>query len=175
VTVVRGTGAWPLLDALPSGYVGEKLINLDRARVQGIDVSATWQATDKFSLKAGLLFSDARIICSALSPALAGSQMPQVPRYSALLSSTWKVSEKSSLSLRVRSESRKFLDSENTLPVRATVLADLGLTYQLTQHAEIYLTAENLFNCRIETSRSSNGLVYTGSPRIVLCGLRLKW
>ena len=143
--------------------------------MQGFEVSAAWRATDKFSLKAGLLFNDARIVRSSLVPTLGGNQMPQVPRYSALLSSTWKVSEKLSLSLRVRSESRKFLDSENTLPLKAAVLTDFGLTYPFTRHAELYLSADNLFNCRIETNRSSEGLVYTGSPRIVLCGLRLKW
>lgn len=175
IGIVRGTGELPMLDTLPAGYRGERLINLGKVRMQGMEISAAWQATDNFFLKASCLFNDAKIGRSAISPTLDGNLMPQVSRYSALLSSTWKVSAKSSLRLRVRSESRKFLDSENALPLKATILADLGLTHQLTKHAELYLTADNLFNCRIETSRSSDGLVYTGSPRVVLCGLRLKW
>jgi outer membrane receptor protein involved in Fe transport len=175
LTLARGSGEFPLLDTLPAGYLGRKRINLDRARVQGIELSATWHPDTALTLEASLLLNDATTLRSTLSPALDGKRMPDVPRRTALLSATWRPTEAISLRLRVRSIGRQFVDGENTLLLGEAVIADFGATCILNKHTELYLTVENLTDSNLETSRDADGLVYIGSPRLVLGGLRLKW
>jgi outer membrane receptor protein involved in Fe transport/tetratricopeptide (TPR) repeat protein len=173
--IARGTNESQLVDALPSGYFVQKRINLDRARVQGLKLSAEWKPVEAFTLNASVLFNETTIVRSGIAPQLAGKQMAQVARRSAILNATWQASAKTKFSFRVRYLDRQFVDDENTLRLGAAVVADLGASYDLTQHVELYLTADNLFDSVIETSRSDDGLVYICSPRLVLVGVRVRW
>jgi hypothetical protein len=54
------------------------------------------------------------------------------------------------------------------------VIADLGASYSLGR-GELFLTIENLGDARIETGRSADGLVNTGTPRLAVTGFRCVW
>ena len=173
--IVQGSGESLLVDALPSGYFAQKRINLDRARVQGLKLATEWKPAKAFTLNASVLFNDPTIVRSSIAPQLAGKQIAQVTRRTAILNATWQAYAKIKLNLRVRYLGRQFVDDENTLRLGAAVVADLGVSYDLTQHVELYLTADNLFDSVLETSRSDDGLVNIGSPRLVLVGVRVRW
>jgi len=173
--VARGSGESLLVDALPSGYFAQKRINLDRARVQGLKLATDWKPVKTFALNASVLFNDPTIVRSSIAPQLTGKQMAQVARRTAILNAAWQASAKIKFSFRVRYLDRQFVDDENTLRLGAAVVADLGANYDLTQHIELYLTADNLFDSVVETSRSDDGLVNMGSPRLLLVGVRVRW
>jgi outer membrane receptor protein involved in Fe transport len=173
--IAQGSGESLLVDALPSGYFAQKRINLDRVRVQGLKLAAEWKPAEAFTLNASVLFNDPTIVRSGIAPQLAGKQMAQVSRRSAILNATWQASAKARFNFRVRYLDRQFVDDENTLRLGAAVVADLGVSYDLTKHVELYLTADNLFDSVIETSRSDDGLVNVSSPRLVLVGVRVRW
>ena len=173
--IQRGSGGFPMVDALPSGYFVQQRINLDRVRVQGLKLSASWQPGTAFSLEASLLFNDPTILHSAIAPELEGRQMAGVSRRIAILSAKWQASKDLSFRLRVRSLGRQFVDDENTLRLGDAIVADVGANYAVTEHAELYLTAENLTDAAVETNRSTNGVVCIGAPRLILGGLRWKW
>jgi iron complex outermembrane receptor protein len=153
----------------------QKRINLDRARVQGLKLAADWKPVTTVTLNASVLFNDPTIVRSSIAPQLAGKQMAQVTRRTAILNATWQASAKIKFNFRVRYLGRQFVDDENTLRLSAAVVADLGASYDLTQQVELYLTADNLFDSVVETSRSDDGLVNIGSPRLVLVGVRVRW
>jgi outer membrane receptor protein involved in Fe transport len=173
--IQRGSGEFPMVDALPSGYFVQQRINLDRARVQGLKLSAGWQPGTAFSLEASLLFNDSTILHSAIAPGLEGRQMAGVSRRIAVLSAKWQASRDLAFRFRVRSLGRQFVDDENTLRLGDAIVADVGANYAVTEHADFYLTAENQTDVAVATSRSTNGVVCIGAPRIVLCGVRLRW
>jgi outer membrane receptor protein involved in Fe transport len=173
--IQSGSGEFPMVDVLPSGYFVQQRINLDRARVQGLKLSASWQPVTTFSLDASLLFNDSTILHSAIAPGLEGRQMAGVSRRIAVLSAKWQASRDLAFQFRVRSLGRQFVDDENTLRLGDAIVADVGANYAVTEHAEFYLTAENLTDVAVATSRSTNGVVCIGAPRIVLCGVRLRW
>jgi hypothetical protein len=52
---------------------------------------------------------------------------------------------------------------------------DLGAVYPLGRGWELFVSAENLGNARIETGRSADGVVNTGTPRLGLAGVRGSW
>ena len=52
------------------------------------------------------------------------------------------------------------------------MVVDVGASYDVTKHCQLYLNAENLTDERIETGRSADGIVNTGTPRLVLGGVR---
>lgn len=175
VTVARGPGVFPLFGTLPAGGIGRQRLNLDEIRVQGIELSARWRPVDSLSVAAGCLYNDATVRRAAVSPALAGNRLAEVPRQSATVSATWVGPGRLSLSPRLRWIGRQFDDDENTLILGETVIVDLGLSLPVRRHVDGFITIENLTDTRIETARSATGVISTGTPRIALAGLRGKW
>ncbi|MEO6246930.1 MAG: TonB-dependent receptor [Opitutaceae bacterium] len=155
--------------------LGRQRLNLDRTRTQGLEFSAAWHVAYRFSLTGDILFNDATVRRASVAPALVGKRVAQVPRRSAALGASWRAPGKLTFTPRVRWIGRQFEDDENQLTLGEVVVADLGVSRPLTKHLELFLTAENLGNARIETGRSADGIVNTGTPRLILGGLRGKW
>jgi len=175
VTIAHGPGTFPIVGFLPAGGLGRQRMNLDRIRVQGLELSAKWQPVPSLSLTADYLANDATVRATALAPALVGKRLAQVPRQSAAFGASWQPVKKFTLTPRVRALDRQFEDDENLLVLGAALVLDLGASYQLTDRCELYLTAENLTDERVETGRSTDGIVNTGTPRLLLGGVRCAW
>jgi hypothetical protein len=75
--IARGSSESLFVDALPSGYFVQKRINLDRARVQGLKLTADWKPVKGFTLNASVLFNEPTIVRSSIAPQLAGKQVAQ--------------------------------------------------------------------------------------------------
>ncbi len=175
VTLARGPGTFPLFGTLAAGGIGRQRLNVDRIRVQGVEFSATWHASETLSFTAAALFNDPIVRRASVNPALVGNQVAQDPRHSASLGATWRALGKITLTPRLRWIGRQFEDDENTLRLGECVVADLGASRALTPHLELFLTIENLGNTRVETGRSADGIVNVGTPRLALAGLRGHW
>src|SRR6185503_16623042 len=98
-----------------------------------------------------------------------------VPRQSASLGALWAAPAKITVAPRVRWMGRQFEDDENQLVLGSVVVADLGLSRPIGRHLELFLNVENLGNARIETGRSTDGIVNVGTPRLALFGVRGSW
>lgn len=177
VTVARGPGTYPLFGVIPAGGVGRQRLNLDRTRVRGLELSARWAPTRHANLSADYLYNDATVTRATVAPALVGQRIAQVPRHSAALGASLRPFSRLTLTPRVRWIDRQFEDDENQLVLGAAVITDLGLNYQLRErpNLSVFLTCENLFDTRIETGRTADGLVNIGTPRLLLGGFRGSW
>jgi len=175
VTLYRGPGTFPIVGFVPAGGLGRQRLNLDRARVQGIELSAQWIVSPALALRGDFLFNDATVQEASVAPALVGKRLAQVPEQSGSLGATWRPVAKLNLTARVRYLGRQFEDDENLLVLGAVVVTDLGASYDVTKNLQLYVNAENLTDARIETGRTPDGLVNTGTPRLVVGGVRLNW
>ncbi len=175
VTVAQGPGTFPLFGFIPAGTTGVQRQNLDRVQVRGAELSAKWQPAPSLTLNLSYLYDDTAVQQAAVAPALVGKQLAQVPRHSATLGASWRAPGGLTLTPRVRWLGRQFEDDQNLLILRAAVVADFNLSYPITPHLTLFLTVENLGNARIETGRSTSGLVNTGTPRLAFGGIRAAW
>ncbi|MDP3069256.1 MAG: TonB-dependent receptor [Opitutaceae bacterium] len=175
VTIARGPGTFPIVGTLAAGGLGRQRLNLDRTRTQGFELSAKWSPIAAFTISADALFNDATVRRAAVAPGLVGKQIAQVPRRSAALGATWRAPGQFTFTPRVRWIGRQFEDDENLLRLGEVVVADLSVSRPITKQIELFLTAENLGNARIETGRSADGVVNVGTPRLVLGGVRGRW
>ncbi len=175
VTLARGPGTFPLFGVLSAGGVGRQRLNLDRTRVRGIELSATARPFPDLSLTADYLYNDAKVRRATVAPALVGKRLAQVPRHTASLGAVWKAPGQLSVVPRLRWIGRQFEDDENQLTLGEVVIVDLSVSHALSKQLEVFLSCENLGNARIETGRTADGLVNTGTPRLLLAGLRGSW
>ena len=175
VTLAHGPGTFPIVGFIPAGGLGRQRLNLDRLRVQGIELSIKWQPAPTLSLSADYLYDDATVQRASLAPNLVGKRLAQVPQQSASFGATWQPFRKFALTPRIRALGRQFEDDENLLRLGAALVVDLGASYRVTTNCEVYATCENLTDARIETGRSTDGIVNTGTPRLALAGVRCSW
>lgn len=172
VTVARGPGTFPGIGFVPAGGEGRRRLNLDRARVQGAALSAHWTLTSALKLDVQYLYDDATVRRATVSPTLEGLRLAQVPRHSASAGLDWKQGVWT-ISPQVRFVGEQFEDDANTLRLAAATLTDVAVHMRIDPHAEIFMSAENIFDHRLETGRSADGLVNVGSPRLILFGIRV--
>lgn len=175
VTLARGPGTFPLFGTLAAGATGRQRLNLDRTRVQGIELSARWSPRPALAFTADYLGNSAEVRRAAVAPALVGKRVAQVPRHSAAFGATWRAPGGIVVTPRLRTLGRQFEDDENQLRLGAVTIVDLGLSRPLTRHLELFVSAENLGRARIETGRSADGVVNTGTPRLIFGGVRGVW
>lgn len=175
VTIVRGPGTFPIVGFVAAGGVGRQRQNLDRIRVQGVELAGTWNVSPDLSLSADYIYNDATVRRASTAPALVGKRVAQVPRVNASLSASWRGPAGLTFTPRIRGIGRQFEDDENQLTLGAVSIIDLGVSRRMSPHIELFLNVENLANARIETGRTADGLVNVGTPRLVLGGLRGTW
>ncbi len=175
VTLARGPGTFPVVGTLAAGALGRQRLNLDRTRVQGLEFSARWTPRAALTVTADALLNDATVRRAAVAPALVGKRVAQVPRRTAALGATWRAPGRFVVTPRLRYLGRQFEDDENQLVLGAAVVADLSVSRPLTHRLEVFISAENLGDTRLETGRSADGVVNVASPRLVLAGLRGRW
>jgi outer membrane receptor protein involved in Fe transport len=173
VTLVRGPGTFPIVGFVPAGGTGRQRLNLDRLRVQGAELSAEWRPAAAASFTAAYLYNDATVQRAAAAPALAGKRLAQVPRQTLALGATVHAG-RLTLTPRVRVISRQFEDDENQLILGAVAIADVAVSWTL-RGGEVYVSVENVGDVRIETGRSADGIVNTGTPRLATAGVRWGW
>jgi outer membrane receptor protein involved in Fe transport len=175
VTIARGPGAFPVVGTLPAGGLGRQRLNLERIRVNGIELAAAWRPAPALTLEAAMLFNDATVRSAPISRVLEGKQLAQVPRSSATLSAAWRGPSGLTFSGRARALGRQFEDDENQLVLGAALVADTTVSVPAGRRAEIFLSVENASDTRIETGRGADGVVNVAGPRAWRAGLRARW
>jgi outer membrane cobalamin receptor len=175
VTVARGPGTFPIVGTLAAGGLGRQRLNLDTTRVRGIEFSTNYRLNDRLRFTAEALWNDATVRRADVAPALEGKRVAQVPRHTLTFGGTWRAPGGITLTPRLRWIGAQSEDDENTLRLGEVAVIDLGAFYPLGRGWELFVSAENLGNARIETGRSADGVVNTGTPRLGLAGVRGSW
>ncbi len=173
VTLFRGPGTFPVVGFVPVGGTGRQRLNLDRLRVRGVELSADWRPAPWATFFAAYLYNDARVQRAGVAPALEGKRLAQVPRHTVSLGATARAG-RLAFTPRMRVIGRQFEDDENQLILGTAAVVDASLAWTV-RAGEIFVTVENAGDARIETGRSADGLVNTGTPRLTTGGIRWSW
>lgn len=173
VTVLERS-AWPgLCGFVPAGGLCRQRRNVDQTRVLGLDVMNTFRVGDHFQASLGYLWNDARVRQSP-TPDLVDKRVAQVPEHTGVLWVQYQHPRFLTGIVQVRYESSRFEDDLNTLRLRPVWSVDASVRRTVFRGVELYVSAENLFDARIEAGRSPDGTVTLGTPRVVRAGLHVQ-
>lgn len=176
VTLGRGPGNIPGVGFVPAGGSGRQRRNLDAVRVRGFELAAHWSPLPSLRLHTDYLLSDARVRAAAAPAAdLAGRRLAQVPRHTVVVGTAWQAPAQVKATARLRWTSAQFEDDENALRLAPAATVDLGLSRTFGDRWTLFAAVENLFDERVETGRSADGLVNVAPSRFAHGGVRLAW
>ncbi len=173
VTLALGPGFFPPTGFVPAGGSLRQRTNIDRIVADGVEISAALEPAGGLKLSASYLYVNARVTASAVAPALAGLRLAGSPRHQGNLVLRYNPAGPWSLSAALRFAGKQFDDDLNSRLLDGFVTAALRGAYRLGERAEIYAAAENLFDTRIQSALSGEGLVTLGQPRLWSLGIRV--
>jgi outer membrane receptor protein involved in Fe transport len=172
VTIGFGPGNFDPGGFVPAGGVLRQRRNLDLVVAPGAESTAEWQIIPALRARFAYLFTRPTIE-RASDPALVGNLLAQTPQHVLTAGLDWSPTPKWKFGAQARYDSSQFEDDQNSRTLRPFTVCDLMASYELNEHFLASLRIENVFDERIETGRSADGLVSIGAPRLVT--LQVRW
>ena len=174
--VTRGSAGDEPADVEPCGLLQpnetcRELDNLGEMESKGVEVEASFQASENWGFLLSYVYNDAEITKEPENPQIVGNQVRQVPKQS------WTAKVRNTnrwfdTTLTARYVGKRFEDEINTLPADDFTLFDLSVSRQLTGALEVFLSVDNLFDKTYEIRTTTAGETEIGRPRFIGLGLR---
>jgi vitamin B12 transporter len=130
--------------------VGGFYDNIARARAEGVEVQATWRATDRLTLAGNYTYD--HDVDRSPGSATFGFQLARRPRNTANVSVSYLWPGGLTTAVAARYADRSYDDAANTIPLQSYVLWDLRASYPIGRGFEVYGRIENLTDKHYETT-----------------------
>jgi outer membrane receptor protein involved in Fe transport len=171
---VGGPGTYPVAGLIPAGGVLRQRQNAGRVNAYGVEADAGYKLTETFELNAALAYTRAKVDGGSAAPQLTGLRPAQTPRLTATASANWRPLQKLAVYADVRYESSRFDDDQNLRKLKEGVVFDARLTWDFNPTVSAFVAADNVFNTRLQTGRTGDGVISYGQPRLARVGIALK-
>ncbi|MDA1047407.1 MAG: TonB-dependent receptor [Verrucomicrobia bacterium] len=148
--------------------------NLDKATVDGLQMSVEHLLTEELSFRLHGLLMDTEVRSCPENPGLVGNHFAQVPKQRATATLLWSPSQWN-LRLDARHESERFDDARNSRLLDNCLTLDVSLSRRFSKNTRIFLTVNNITNEEIQTHRTAEGVAYVEAPRHWSAGLDWKF
>ena len=170
ITIGFGPGFFPLGGFVPDGGVLRQRTNVDGTTIDGIEVEGRIDLEDGISLTGQYLYARSRITEFVENPALVGNRPVQTPRHSAtaalaqtLDTGFWRVE--------ARYAGNQFDDDLNARRLGDIFTVNIGAGLHLSEGVRLTANAENLFNARVVSALSADGLETIAQRRFMRVGM----
>ena len=175
VTIGTGPGTFPRAGFVPAGGVLRQRQNAGTIDATGLELTAEHRLGETLSLDAALSVTDAEVDGGSAAPQLTGLRPAQAPVWSASAGADWRATDRLSLIIRARYESRRFEDDLNSRVLDGAITADARAEWSVRDGVILYAAADNLFDAEVAVAESGDGVEGYGPPRTLRAGLSLSW
>lgn len=159
--------------------------NGGESKVDGIELTATGKITDKWDITAGYSYLDSEMtnpgpsctrtgVCTYPNPAQ-GKQLPNVPKNSATLWTTYKVSPQLSLGAGALGMDKVYGDTANTKYVSGYVRYDAMARYNVNKNVDLQLNVNNLSDKRYFTKAYTSHYATEAEGRSAVLSINFKY
>ena len=175
VTLGSGPATFPRAGFVPAGGVLRQRQNAGTIDAWGVELTGAMDLSSAVSLNAAASWTDAEIDGGSSAAQLTGLRPAQAPEWSAVAGLDWRATDRLTLALAARYESRRFDDDLNSRVLDAAVTLDARGEWAFTRNATLWMAADNLFDENVEVSETGTGVAGYGPPRTLSIGLRLSY
>jgi outer membrane receptor protein involved in Fe transport len=148
--------------------------NLDKAKVDGLELLVEHLLTEELSFRFQGLLMDTEVRSCPENPGLVGNCFAQVPKRRSTATLLWSPSQWK-LRLDARHESERFDDARNSRLLDNCLNLDLSLSRMFSKNTRIFFTVNNITDEEIQTHRNAENIVYVEAARNWLAGLDWKF
>ena len=174
VTIGHGPATFPGAGFVPAGGLLIQRQNVGDIDAPSLEGDLSYAFENGIALRAAFDALDQRVHGGAAAPQLTDKRPLQAPRATITGGIEVPLANGFTLSADGHYESVRYADDLNTLPLGAALTLDAKLSWALTDELILTVSGDNLFNARIATTESGDGMKNYGPPRIVSVGLSYK-
>ena len=158
--------------------------NIGESKVDGLELSASGNITEKWAVSAGYTYLDSELTKNGYScrgttctdqSGYNGNQMPNVPKNSATLWSTYKVLPKLTIGAGAVAMDKVFGDAANTKYVPGYVRYDAMARYDVNKNVNLQLNLNNLSDKRYFTKAYASHYATEADGRNAVLALNFKF
>lgn len=171
VTQGNGPGNFPLVGFVAAGGAYRVRQNLDAIRSTGLEVDANWSHGPLFA-RASWSHVNPRVEASGAAAPLDGLRPAQTPRDLVTATLGWRKGT-AVIAATVRQSARQFEDDQNSRSLAPATTVGGVVIVPVAGSLALQIRGENLFNERVEATRSATGVVERATPRTIMVGLKL--
>ncbi len=173
VTIGVGPATFPIAGLIPAGGVLRQRQNTGTVKAYGVESEARWAVMDTVTVNLAAAYTYAEVDGGTAAPQLTGLRPAQTPRVSAMASVDWTVIEPLSLRADLRYEGMRFDDDLNSRRLADATTVDVSLEWRVAGPLSVVAAAENLFDVKLTTAVTGDGVRSFGPPRRFRVGLVL--
>ena len=159
----------------PTPVVPGALIEVDGQRTEGLELSATGQLTERWSMIASYAWQDGEITRTQSATVLAGNQLANVPEHSFGLWNRYDFTERLGAGVGVIYQSERFAATDNRVELPDFWRVDAAVFYDVTDNARLQLNVENLFDEEYFVNAHNNFNLSPGAGRLFRASLTLRY
>lgn len=174
VTIGFGPGFFSLGGFVPAGGVLRQRANIDRSITDGLELDGSLQLQSGWTLTARYLYARARVTRFDARPELVGKRPVQTPRHSATFAASYK-GDKLGVNAELRLASNQYDDDLNTRLLDGIATVNIGVSYAVTKRASLTARAENLFDAKVVSAVTADGLETLAQQRFARIGIEIQF
>ncbi len=140
-------------------------ILVDGQRVRGVELGASGQVTDQWSIIASYAYQDGELTATASATARDGATLAQLPKHSAALWNRYDFTEMWGAGLGVIHQGKRYTSTDNLVSLPSYTRFDAALYFTLDENLRAQVNVENLFDVEYALNAHSNNNITPGSPR----------
>ncbi|GHF11385.1 TonB-dependent receptor [Kordiimonas sediminis] len=172
VTIGYGPGFYELGGFVPEGGVLRQRANVDRSVTDGAELEAGLSVTNSFSIVGRYQYARAKVTAFDDNPEVVGKRPVQTPRHSASVTALYQGDVVSS-TLGLRYQSSQYDDALNERRLDTIVTVDASVRYRIAGGIEAEVSATNLFDSKVVSALSADGLETLAQRQRIMLGLRV--
>ncbi len=173
VTTGVGPGTFPIAGFVPAGGILRQRQNAGAIDATGLEAEAEQTLAAGLSLTGSLAWTYSKVDGGTQAPQLDGKRPALTPRLTTNIGLRWTPTDVLSFQIDGRYESARYDDDLNTLRLRSAVTADLHADWTVRRGLGLFLAVDNLFNAKVQTAQTADGVYSYDAPTIVRVGVRL--
>ena len=170
VTVGYGPGNFPGAGFVPAGGLLIQRQNVGAISAPGLEGNLSY-ADGPWRLAMAFDLLDSRMHGGVRAPQLTGKRPAQAPRATITASAGYAISAALKASATLRYESNRFSDDANSLRLGSSAVTGARLEYGFGNGLAAFVSADNLFDARIATTMTADGVASLDARRVVMAGL----
>jgi outer membrane receptor protein involved in Fe transport len=173
VTVGHGPATFPDVGFVPAGGLLIERQNVGDIDAPGLEGDAHYRL-GPVTLRAAFEWLQSRVQGGVAAPQLTGKRPAQAPPLTVTGGFDALLCPALTLSADARYEGTRYADDANTLALAPAFTLDTKLSWAASERISFYVAADNLFNTRVATTESADGVVNYDAPRLISAGVSFK-
>ncbi len=175
VTIAQGPGNFPPVGFVPAGGSLRQRQNIPQTSAKGAEAAVTYRPNDRLAITLRYLYTDSKVSKADPATGLEGKLVAGSPKSQGTVTVEGDVTSKLHAMADLRFSSGQWDDDQNTRRLGGIVTVDFAMQYKIGTGVALTLSGQNIFNEKVVSALSADGLETLANERMIMGGVRLTY